>query len=82
MRKDVECTFGILKGRWRILKVPMPFHTKREVDNVFFTCCALHNMLLEHDGKLDQWVTTIVDHEGNMTVGAADADVVRRGRCR
>ncbi len=20
MRKDVECTFGILKGRWRILK--------------------------------------------------------------
>ena len=20
MRKDVECTFGVLKGRWRILK--------------------------------------------------------------
>ena len=72
VRKDVECTFGMLKGRWRILKVPMPFHTKREVDNVFFTCCALDNMLLEHDGKLDQWVTTIVDHEENMTVGAAE----------
>ncbi|KAI2488756.1 Plant transposon protein [Fragilaria crotonensis] len=26
MRKDVECTFGILKGRWRILKTGIRLH--------------------------------------------------------
>lgn len=31
VRKDVECLFGILKGRFRILKVPMPFRTKQQV---------------------------------------------------
>ena len=72
VRKDVECTFGILKGRFRILKVPMPFHTKERVDNVFFTCCVLHNMLLEKDGKVDQWVVTREDEDGELVVEAAD----------
>jgi len=29
MRKDVECTFGILKGRWRILKAVVRIHMGR-----------------------------------------------------
>ena len=44
-RKDVECTFGILKGRIRILKVPMPFHAKERVGSVYSTimlCLAQH----------------------------------------
>jgi hypothetical protein len=28
IRKDVECTFGILKGRWRILKAGIRVHTR------------------------------------------------------
>ena len=54
MRKDVECTFGILKGRWRILKVGVSLYGNKRgldtVDNTWKTCCALHNMLLEEDG--------------------------------
>ena len=45
VRKDVECTFGILKVRFRVLKVPSMWKYRRTFDNVFFTCCWLHNML-------------------------------------
>ena len=49
MRKDVECTFGILKGRWRILKSGICIEGVDAVDKVWLTCCALHNWLLEID---------------------------------
>jgi len=59
MRKDVECFFGILKGRWRILKVGMRFRGNaaglETVDNVWKTCCALHNWLLDSDGYDPAW---------------------------
>ena len=50
-----ECTFGILKGRWRILKTGVRTHTIKSVDNVWLTCCALHNWLLEIDGLDQPW---------------------------
>jgi hypothetical protein len=56
MRKDVECTFGIMKGRWRILKSGVRLHGVDAVDSVWFTCCALHNLLLEVDGLTEEWV--------------------------
>ena len=34
MRTDVECTFGFLKGRWRILKGGVPIHGVDLVDYV------------------------------------------------
>ena len=55
MRKDVECTFGILKGRWRILKSGIRLHSVESVDKIWLTCCALHNMLLEVDGLDEPW---------------------------
>ena len=55
MRKDVECTFGILKGRFRALKLPIYFQTAEAIDNMFFTCCILHNMILAHDGLDRRW---------------------------
>ena len=50
LRKDVECTFGILKERWRILKTGFCCHNTEVGDNVWMTCCALHNHLLDVDG--------------------------------
>ena len=50
MRKDAECTFGILKGRFRILKAEVRCHGIHIADNIWMTCYALHNMLLEVDG--------------------------------
>ena len=48
-RKDVERTFGILKKRFRALKVPCLIQDCRVVHNLFIACCALHNILLDCD---------------------------------
>lgn len=67
MRKDVECTFGILKGRWRILKVGFRIKGDKKgletVDNTWKTCCALHNWLLEVDGLDESWTGEWGDHD-------------------
>ena len=55
LRKDVECTFGIMKGRFRILKTGIPLHGIDVCDRVWLTCCALHNFLLEEDGLDEGW---------------------------
>ena len=51
VRKDVGCCFGILKGRFRCLKLPIYYQSKDVIDNMFFTCCILHNILLNVDGR-------------------------------
>lgn len=68
MRKDVECTFGIMKGRFRILKTGIRMDGINAVDNVWFTCCALHNWLLDIDGLTGEWKegVPVSDWEGNM----------------
>lgn len=55
MRKDVECTFGILKKRWTILSKGIKAKDISIADEVWKTCCALHNMLLEVDGYDEMW---------------------------
>ena len=54
-RKDVECCFGILKGRFRFLRQGILLHTEEKVDTTFFTCCILHNMILSADGLDRRW---------------------------
>jgi hypothetical protein len=55
MRKDVECTFGILKGRFHILKTGVRTESVAMCDKIWMTCCALHNMLLFVDGLHENW---------------------------
>ena len=52
VRKDVECTFGIMKKRFRELRLPSEFVSAKTVTHTFKTCCHLHNRLLKYD-KLD-----------------------------
>jgi hypothetical protein len=54
VRKDIEDVFGILKGRFRILKLPILYQKKEYIDNVVHCCVALHNMLRDWDG-LSVW---------------------------
>lgn len=54
-RKDVECTFGGLKSRWRFLRNGIVLQDQHSIDNAFFTCCILHNMILEDDGLDCRW---------------------------
>jgi DDE superfamily endonuclease len=43
IRKDVESTFGILKGRFQILKTDIRLHGVNSASKVWMTCCALHH---------------------------------------
>ena len=40
VRKDAECTFGVLKQRFRILKTPFVCLSAALVDATFRACCA------------------------------------------
>ncbi len=79
MRKYVECTFGILKGRWRILKSGVRTYGTGSVDHVWFTCCALHNWLLEVDGLNETWVGGIRQFtcDWDREMGSLEFDGVR-----
>jgi len=66
VRKDVECTFGILKGRFRILKSGIRFQSRQAVDETFLTCCVIHNMLLEDDDLLEGWTGVDGHHDEDV----------------
>ena len=55
MRKNVECTFGIMKGRFCILRYGIRSKSIEIFDEIWKTCCALHNMLLSIDGLHKDW---------------------------
>lgn len=56
VRKDIECTFGILKGRFRLFDQPLRFHYFAHIENAWKSACILHNMLLRYDGNdLADW---------------------------
>jgi hypothetical protein len=75
MRKDVECTFGIMKGRFRVLKTGVRLHGIEATDKIWLTCCALHNFLLEEDGLDEQWKNGVPsDWEGDLGLHSS-ADV-------
>jgi len=79
MRKDVECTFGILKGRWRILKLGIRLQGVESVDKIWLTCCALHNGLLEIDGLNAEWgEVSMPDSDWLGELGDTDLEGVRQ----
>lgn len=75
MRKDVECAFGIIKGRFRILKTGIRLHGVETCDRIWLTCLALHNMLLEIDGLNDRWESLSVQEQSiwNGELGQHDS---------
>ncbi|KAL5719056.1 hypothetical protein ACHQM5_011888 [Ranunculus cassubicifolius] len=55
-RKDIECSFGRLKGKWHILERPARFHYREDMTNVMNCCVILHNMAVQDlstDGERD-----------------------------
>ena len=57
MRKDVECTFGILKQRFAILRYGVRLQSIEKCNQLYLTCCALHNRLLFFDELHKNWET-------------------------
>ena len=83
VRKDVECFFGVLKGRFRVLKLPIQYREKTDIDSMFMTCCILHNIIHAYDGRLE-WERDVdwagVDGRLDVTFADADADFTLFGR--
>ena len=44
----VERTFGVLKGRWKILAVRVPQMRLEQQCEIIVACCTLHNFILLH----------------------------------
>lgn len=72
-RKKVECLFGLLKKRYRILRNGLPYQNITLCDNLLKASCILHNMLMECDGLHDvgqyedDWENYLIaDHELSM----------------
>ena len=55
MRKGVECTFGIIKGSFYIFRHGVRKRSIERCDEIWKTCCALHNILLFIDGLHKNW---------------------------
>jgi len=55
-RKDSECTFGSVKGRFRVLKTGIRVHSLGVVEHIVRTCFAMHNQLLHLDGFDMSWL--------------------------
>jgi len=47
VRKDVECVFGILKGRFGCLDSGFKHRRIAVCEMVFLACCVLHNMMVD-----------------------------------
>lgn len=77
IRKDVECSFGILKKRFQILKIGINWQSKTNIDNAVFSCVILHNMLHEFDGYDERWENEI-DNAHNDKEEQAMLDRIRR----
>nr|GEW73769.1 protein ALP1-like [Tanacetum cinerariifolium] len=50
-KKDVECTFGVLKKKWAILANPARPMKRETIINVMYTCITLHNMVRKEKEK-------------------------------
>lgn len=74
-RRYVECSFGILTNKWRILHRPLNVNTDFAV-NIVKACVVLHNFVRERDGYNFEDTMTVVGmndlpQEANMQGGRA-----------
>jgi len=52
--KDIECAFGILQSRFRILKQPARLFDQGDLKNIMLACIILHNMIIEDEKDIEQ----------------------------
>lgn len=79
-RRVVECSFGILSNKWRVLHSAMlvaPDYATLVVQ----TCCVLHNYVRKRDGFLfeDTLTCDLDDVQGVVPVGGRSKEIDVRG---
>lgn len=53
VRKDIECTFGILKKRFRFFDNKIEYHSFTVIEDAFKSACIFHNLLRRWDSPVD-----------------------------
>lgn len=70
-RRTIENTFGVLTGRFRVLKRTIPLEPGK-VEKIVLACCYLHNFLRKRHSTTYS-TTGLLDHEdenGNVIAGS------------
>jgi hypothetical protein len=49
VRKDVECTFSLLKKRFNILVIPIRSYSQHTPWLIMHDCIILHNMIIDNE---------------------------------
>ena len=70
VRKRIECVFGLNKQRFRLLKTPMLFKTKSQIDNVMLTCCRLPVLRPSGRDRHGALATIVVAKDHGLAVAA------------
>ena len=79
LRKDVECLFGELKQEFAILKYGSRFNDLSLMDNIFLTCCAIHNQRKVIAGMNEMWnIDDIITPDIDDDLSQETAAVFRR----
>ena len=65
----MEYCFGYLKKRFKCLIALLQLHSLGGIDNQFFVCCMIHNMLLKYHGYEDKDYKPDVHRRGNKPQG-------------
>jgi len=60
-RRTVECAFGVLSNKWRVLHTPLLVEPNF-ADEIIKACCILHNYVRQRDGA------SYEDMESNLLV--------------
>lgn len=65
-RKDVERAFGVLQGKWTIVKNPARQWTINKLRRIMYACIIMHNMCVEENGYSISNSHIFYDHPTNL----------------
>jgi hypothetical protein len=64
-RMKIEHTFGLLKGRFRKLKVMMDIDKVEDIPLIVTSACVLHNFCLVNEDNIDMFLDSDIEQEVN-----------------
>ena len=77
LRKDIECLFGQMKQEFAILKYGSRFNSLELMDDIFLTCCTIHNQRKMIAGMDAPWSMEILADD-ELDLSQRNVDVFRR----
>ncbi|GFO37591.1 protein antagonist of like heterochromatin protein 1 [Plakobranchus ocellatus] len=79
-RRTIECAFGVLVGKWSVLKTTLNMLSKNAI-KVVLACCVLHNFVRRREGvSLDNIVSNEIDNSWFQMEGNTSATIGRPGK--